>query len=93
VYNLNKIITTTINLDTIIITQNYDIIYIKNLLIQNGIFCKIFPCPQSLLENCEPVIVVSSSNELSIKKILTKNNISYELIKMKKDIVGELLEK
>ena len=92
-YNLNKIIPTTINLDTIIITQNYDIIYIKNLLIQNGIFCKIFPCPQNLLENCKPVIAVSSSNELSIKKILTKNNISYELIKMKKDIVGELLEK
>ncbi len=72
-YNLNKIITTTINLDTIIITQNYDIIYIKKFINTKwDFFCKIFPCPQSLSENCEPVIVVSSSNELSIKKILTK---------------------
>ncbi len=68
-YNLNKIITTTINLDTIIITQNYDIIYIKKFINTKwDFFCKIFPCPQSLSENCEPVIVVSSSNELSIKK-------------------------
>lgn len=93
VYNLNKIKTTTINLDTIVFVQNNDIIDIKNLLIKNGIFCKIFPCPKNILENCVPVIVVSSIDELVTKKILNKNNVSYELIKMKKDIVGELLEK
>lgn len=93
VYNLNKQLLTTLDLNMIVIVQNYEILIVKDLLIRNQLFCKIFPFPEKFSENCEPIIVVSAKDKLVVEHILDTNNINYELIKIEKDIVGELLAK
>ncbi|MDO7975590.1 hypothetical protein OF820_12745 [Oceanotoga sp. DSM 15011] len=84
---------TTLDINMVILIKNYEIIYVKDLLKNNNIFSKIFPAPKTVLEVCAPVLTASSKDEKIIINILEENGIIFEIKKLDKDIIWELLKR
>lgn len=89
---MSKDLRTTLDLDLVLINENYQILEIKEMLTENGVFCKIFPPPKSVLQACAPVICFSSKDKEKAIYILDENRVKYDLVKLEKDIVWELLK-
>ncbi|MGY4687883.1 putative Se/S carrier-like protein [Petrotoga sp. DB-2] len=88
---MSKDMRTTLDLDLVLINENYQILEIKEMLTRNGVFCKIFPSPKSVLQACAPVICLSSRDKEKAIYILDENGVKYDLVKLEKDIIWELL--
>ncbi|ABX31079.1 hypothetical protein Pmob_0337 [Petrotoga mobilis SJ95] len=88
---MSKNLRTTLDLDLVLLNENYQIIEIKEMLTKNGVFCKIFPPPKTVLQACAPVLCLSSKDKEKAIFILDKNGVKYDLVKLEKDIVWELL--
>lgn len=83
---------TTLDLNYALIIKNQKLIYIKKLFDDNNIFSKIYPAPKSILESCSPIITFCHEDVEKIKNILNKNGTDFEIKKMNKDIIQELLK-
>jgi hypothetical protein len=92
VYKLSKDLRTTLDLDLVLLNENYQILEIKEMLANSGVFCKIFPSPKSVLQACAPVICFSSKDKEKAIYILNENGVKYDLVKLEKDIIWELLK-
>ena len=84
---------TTLDLDHVLIIKNQNIIQIKKILDEKGIFNKIYPAPKSVLKSCAPIISFCGQDQENIQKILEQSAVDFSLEKLDKDIVQELLKK
>jgi len=89
---LSKTLRTTLDIDIVLLNENYQILEIKEMLANNGVFCKIFPSPKSVLQACAPVICFSSKDKEKAVSVLDENGVKYNLVKLEKDIIWELLK-
>jgi hypothetical protein len=89
---LSEVLRTTLDIDIVLLNENYQILEIKEMLANNDVFCKIFPSPKSVLKACAPVICFSSKDKEKAINILDKNGVKYNLVKLEKDIIWELLK-
>jgi hypothetical protein len=84
---------TTLDLNHVLIVKNQKIIQIKKILDERGIFTKIYPAPKSVLKSCAPIISFCGEDKEIIKEILNQSAIGFNILKMDKDVVQELLKK
>jgi hypothetical protein len=84
---------TTLDLDHVLIVKNQKIIQIKKTLNEKGIFSKIYPAPKSVLKSCAPIISFCGEDKEQIEEILNQSAVDFDIEKMEKDVVQELLKK
>jgi hypothetical protein len=84
---------TTFELNTVILNKNLSVLEIKEILKEQGVFCKIFPSPKSVLKACAPIVCISNKDTKKAQEVLDNNGVEYTIVELENDIIWELLKK